>query len=59
MSSTGYNDNTRLDPGGLERPGLDQSPHPARAADLARGESVIKYKSLLNVHKYTYDHSCY
>jgi hypothetical protein len=26
---------------------------------LARGESVIKCPSSLNVLKYTYDHSCY
>jgi hypothetical protein len=31
----------------------------AAAAGLARGESVIKYKSPLNVLKDTYDHNCY
>jgi hypothetical protein len=29
------------------------------ARGLVEGESVIKYPSLLNVLKYTYDHRCY
>jgi hypothetical protein len=35
-----------------------RAPSPCRPAGLAEGESVIKYKSSLNVLKDTYDHSC-
>ena len=39
---------------------LDRDGEEARgeAADLARGESVMKYKSPLNVLKDTHDRSC-
>ena len=32
---------------------------PGLTVALAEGESVIKYKSPLNVVTYTYDHICY
>ena len=38
---------------------LGAEPPGGVAADLARGESVMKCPSPLSLLKYTYDHSCY